>query len=1202
MATGVLIGVALTLQGLPAAAADEIPAPVVWTDPPDAWITTSWVGASWAIEGEADVAGWALTVDQEAESDPGQEITQLDPYWSSSLPDGVHWLHVRAVAPDGTVGAVAHTRLAIDTLAPEVVDLISESHPAGEVSTSAQVRLSWTVPPDTSGVVGYQTVLSGADSPLVDEPEITTKTPEATVDVPGDGVWSINVRAVDAAGLWGPFSTYEVLVDAAAPQAPTVVGLPEPGASTSQRHLVAGFAPADPSDGVVAWVATVDHSPTASLDSVQARPESRLVTTLEPGQWWLHAAGVDSAGRLGATTDVPITVTPDDYVLDVPAGRLFSGPVHVEAICPAATAVSVQAIAADGTRTDVGALTTSDGACGVDWNVVEERAGARVWTDGDYDLVIVEGGTDVSAPVRVTIAADAGSVARIVADHAAGLLTATEQADLLIQAMAEPAGLPLEYQASGVAEVPDAGTLVSALMAGGEVPESLLADLIPTVLDEPQARSTGQAVAGGTPMGAADFETSCDQRVTILRVVLDCAATSDHFTVLYHSLTIGSPAPGSTLPAEVELALTSLERARAVYSDHGFAVPDWTLALLNPNLNKGEGISLPSLNPLTPPVIAMSPLDIEEWLPHHEFFHQVQYRYLQPSVQALRMAPGSTDIYWWVEATANWGAHLVQSTDAGGTFQHRGTYANFLSTFLENSANSLDTGALTEPMTGGGPEYGAFPVAEFLQQQYSDEATGGAAAIEGTWRKIGRLFLPLSAASAVASVMADHGDRYGEQIHLFRTWMYSLGYVDGFGGFTTEDAQPGRFWHDRLDTPHIEPLEEVTFGETHRQQSGTVRLGAGGASYIEFTGPVDLTGQLTVTVDAGAAATLIGQVADFPTVCPRGITPSRLAASSAAAAENTATIGPKDELGCGNAVLVITNTAVPLPQLNRPSTGATTVSWTATFVPDMVMLQSDKLALGIGNTGVVGYRSGVQREGTYHVSLSDGWALRDDEVAGQDFDYNGEKTVQAGSFTFNPERSTAYTGTSVGPVNPLDGAGLIVRQQVHPTQNPNLYAVDIAVERPEPLPLQTPSEGGHVYYRRTTSWDVTWSRYVWEMESSWSQSAGGDDSRVIDITDKATWTDQSVAPWGTSGYATSGPHWSAGSTLDLDLGVIAPGDSVSFTLYYGVALTKADAEAAVAAVDADIFYLAYPSWQVPDQSATGIFAYRATTPTSGAAP
>ncbi|MFC0643796.1 hypothetical protein [Cellulomonas phragmiteti] len=77
---------------------------------------------------------------------------------------------------------------------------------------------------------------------------------------------------------------------------------------------------------------------------------------------------------------------------------------------------------------------------------------------------------------------------------------------------------------------------------------------------------------------------------------------------------------------------------------------------------------------------------------------------------------------------------------------------------------------------------------------------------------------------------------------------------------------------------------------------------------------------------------------------------------------------------------------------------------------------------------------------------------------------------------------------------------------------------------------------------------------------------------------------------------------SAGSTLDLDLGVIAPGDSVSFTLYYGVAMTKADAEAAVAAVEADVFYLAYPSWPAPDQSATGIFAYRATTPTNGATP
>ncbi|MBF0688059.1 MAG: hypothetical protein IR158_09885 [Cellulomonas sp.] len=620
----------------------------------------------------------------------------------------------------------------------------------------------------------------------------------------------------------------------------------------------------------------------------------------------------------------------------------------------------------------------------------------------------------------------------------------------------------------------------------------------------------------------------------------------------------------------------------------------------------------------------MSSVDIEEWLPHHEFFHQVQYRYLQSPAQLLRLASGSADIYWWGEATANWGAHLVQSTDAvqsadgKGTFPPRDTYAHFLQTFLDNSADSLDSGTLIEPLTGGGPEYGAFPVAEFLQQQYFDDATGGAAAIEATWRKIGRFFLPPSAVGAIASVMADHGDSYSEQIHLFRTWMYSLGYVDGFGGFTTEDAKPGGFWRDELNTPHIEPAEEVTFGETHRQQSGTVRLGPGGAAYIEFTGPTDLTGQLTVTVGEGAAATLIDGVAAFPTICPRYTGPTLMsassapaaghtssfgsegltstAASSAPAAGHTSSLGSEDGYECRNAVLVVTNTA-----LSKPWSVATTVSWTATFVPDRVMLQSDWLTLGVGNTGVVGYRSGVQRDGTYHVSLDDGWAVGDDEVAGQDFDYQSTRTVEPGVFTFNPERSTAYTGTSVG-VSLFNTSTLRVRQSVHPSQDPNLYAVDVTVERPEPLLGQTPSAGGHVYYRRSTSWDVTWSRWVWQMGSTWAKRPGGDDSRVVDVTDDATWSGQSVAPWGTAGYATSGPHWSAGSTLDLDLGVIDPGDSVSFTLYYGVALTKADAEAAVAAVEADVFYLAYPSWPAPDQSATGIFAYRATTPTNGATP
>jgi len=77
-----------------------------------------------------------------------------------------------------------------------------------------------------------------------------------------------------------------------------------------------------------------------------------------------------------------------------------------------------------------------------------------------------------------------------------------------------------------------------------------------------------------------------------------------------------------------------------------------------------------------------------------------------------------------------------------------------------------------------------------------------------------------------------------------------------------------------------------------------------------------------------------------------------------------------------------------------------------------------------------------------------------------------------------------------------------------------------------------------------------------------------------------------------SGYATSGPLAYPGHTLDLNLGVIAPGDQVSFHLYYGVAPTLSAAQAAVDQVDADVSYLVYAQDPTTSTPATGIFAYR----------
>lgn len=68
------------------------------------------------------------------------------------------------------------------------------------------------------------------------------------------------------------------------------------------------------------------------------------------------------------------------------------------------------------------------------------------------------------------------------------------------------------------------------------------------------------------------------------------------------------------------------------------------------------------------------------------------------------------------------------------------------------------------------------------------------------------------------------------------------------------------------------------------------------------------------------------------------------------------------------------------------------------------------------------------------------------------------------------------------------------------------------------------------------------------------------------------------------------------ATLDLDLGSIPTGETVTFTLFYGLATTPGTAEEALSTVGADVSYVVRPDPFVAGQSSVGVFAYRAAAP------
>ncbi len=76
------------------------------------------VHADWTTDAAGVIAGYAVTVDEQDDTDPGTAITQQVPSLVTLLTPGQHWLHVRAIDADGNYGAVAHRRIRV---APELV-------------------------------------------------------------------------------------------------------------------------------------------------------------------------------------------------------------------------------------------------------------------------------------------------------------------------------------------------------------------------------------------------------------------------------------------------------------------------------------------------------------------------------------------------------------------------------------------------------------------------------------------------------------------------------------------------------------------------------------------------------------------------------------------------------------------------------------------------------------------------------------------------------------------------------------------------------------------------------------------------------------------------------------------------------------------------------------------------------------------------
>jgi hypothetical protein len=223
---------------------------------------------------------------------------------NASQGDGTYTLEVRATDPAGNTGAVGSASYVLDTAAPAAPVVSGPSGPSNATS------VSWTFTAEAGSMTQCRVFLAG--SPVTAWHACTS--PDTETLGSGDGSYTVQVRATDAAGNLGPAGSSGVyLLDTTAPTAPTLSGPATPGNKASVTFTFSAEAGAslecrlDGPAGVGAWGACTS-------------PQS-LTLSQGDGLYVFRVRATDAAGNTSAVTSV-------SYRLDTgaPAAPVVTAP------------------------------------------------------------------------------------------------------------------------------------------------------------------------------------------------------------------------------------------------------------------------------------------------------------------------------------------------------------------------------------------------------------------------------------------------------------------------------------------------------------------------------------------------------------------------------------------------------------------------------------------------------------------------------------------------------------------------------------------------------------------------------------------------------------------------------------------------------------------------------------------------------------
>jgi hypothetical protein len=232
---------------------------------------------------------------------------------------------------------------------------------------------------------------------------------------------------------------------------------------------------------------------------------------------------------------------------------------------------------------------------------------------------------------------------------------------------------------------------------------------------------------------------------------------------------------------------------------------------------------------------------------------------------------------------------------------------------------------------------------------------------------------------------------------------------------------------------------------------------------------------------------------------------------------------------------------------------------------------SDNLSSGTG-TPYLGLRYVPNNaDATAPGCLCEGWGAADSLTATSGW----ANETEGGTFNLDPVsfESTATTARSVVRV----GGTLEVTHDYHPSKlTPNLYEVSVSIKN-------ISGESVRPLYRRVMDWDVEPTAFAEYVTTVTGRILGvGGPQALLDndndgfATANPLGSDGGLDPHYFDTFIDEGPE-DHGARFDFGFGLLAPGASTQFKIYYGAAGDEATALGALAIVQAELYSLGQPS-------------------------